>query len=598
MSKTTPKAPILPTALLAAEWLVLLIVALMLDMPWLLPFAALAALFALLSVSRCWLALAVTSASAAAIFFFHSNALWLSATDMRVAVGFLFMGAALSFTAILADAGRESAPPLPRCLLRFMVILHFISAGVLLAAQYLEMSLHLWLMLLHAALVVICVADTLARLMGRLYTPRRHWEDLAAPGAFFFFAWLGSEWRAHLPRQKEAADESHSLNLADMWMWPVVRGGLPWLAAAIWFVSWAASALHEIPVGSHGVRASLGAWEKEPLQPGLHTSLPWPFGGVQIVDTGRVREVVLGFRTDPGQPILWERAHYEGEQQSLVGAGDDYLSISVPVHFRVSDPVRYLRQIARPEELLKQEAHRVLLTLTLPRSAAQIMTSAREEMRGEMRRRLQTALDAHETGITITDVLLRDIHPPVSVAQAFQEVISALEEKEAYVHEAESYRRDSISNARGTVASVSISAESAARNRAAEVTGQTERFSSQLAAWMASPRLYQWREGFRVFDEALGGTKKAIFDEASSGRLPAHIDLRKVLNPDFIDSAPPAPQTLVPRPNKSIEAFDMEIEGYIKMDQGAIPAVDLRPPDTDNLLKQSPAPPPPPAKQP
>jgi regulator of protease activity HflC (stomatin/prohibitin superfamily) len=598
MSKTTPKAPILPAALLALEWLLLLIVALMLDMPWLLPFAALAALFALLSVSRCWLALAVTSASAAAVFFFNANALWLPATDMRVAVGFLVMGAALSFTAILAETGRESVPVLPRCLMRFMVILHFINAGVLLAAQYLEMSLHVWLMLFHAALVVICTADTFARLMVRLYTPRRHWEQVTAPGAFFFFAWFGPEWRVHRPQQLEAADEFHSLNLAEMWMWPAVRGGLPWLAVTVACVVWLTSGLHEVPVGCQGVRASLGAWEREPLQPGLHTSLPWPFGGVQIVDTSRVREMVLGFRADPGQPILWERAHYEGEQQSLVGGGDDYLSISVPVHFRVSEPLRFLIQIAQPEELLKQEAQRVLLTLALPRSAAQIMTTAREEMREEMRQRLQAALDAHETGLTITDVLLRDIHPPVSVAQTFQEVISALEEKEAYVHEAESYRRDSVSNARGTVASVTLSAESAARNRAAEVTGQTERFSSQLTAWMASPQLYQWREGFRIFDEALGGTKKAIFDEASSGRLPAHIDLRKVLNPDFIDSAPPVPQTLVPRPSRSLEAFDMEIEGYIKMDQGAIPAVDLLPPDADNLLKQAPAPPSTPAKQP
>jgi hypothetical protein len=50
------------------------------------------------------------------------------------------------------------------------------------------------------------------------------------------------------------------------------------------------------------------------------------------------------------------------------------------------------------------------------------------------------------------------------------------------------------------------------------------------------------------------------------------------------------PQTLVPRAAKSLDAFDMEIEGYIRMDQGAIPAVDLRPPDADNLLK-TPAPP-------
>lgn len=597
MPHTLRQTTLLPVMLLAAEWVSLLAAAWVWEMPWLLPFAALAALIALLLLARPWLAVLLAAATAALIFVFVKDTSFIAASDLRVAVGMLVMGAALSFADILASM-KGGKPALTSCLLRLLVVLHFISAGVLLAAQYLQVPPHGWLMLAHLVLVVLFIADTLLRLMARLYTPRRHWVRLTPPGALFFFAWLGPEWRACI-RQDDAgsADDMLSLKLADMWMWPVVRGGLPWLALTVSLVAWAASSLHEITAGSHGVRLHLGSLEKQALEPGMHFSLPWPLGGVQIVDTGRVRSLVLGFRTDPGQPILWERAHYEGEQQSLVGGGDDFLSISVPVHFRVTDPLLYLRQIAQPETLLMQEAQRVLLALTLPRTAAQIMTQAREEMRAEFRQRLQTALDAHQSGITITDVLLRDIHPPVSVAKTFQEVISAMEEKEAYIHEAESYQRDSASNARGTAATVLTAAQSSAANRTAQVQGQSMRFRSQLAAWSASPRLYQWREGFRVFDEALGGTKKAIFDQAFTARLPAHIDLRKVLNPDFVDSAPPVPQTLVPRAAKSLDAFDMEIEGYIRTDQGAIPAVDLRPQNADNLLKQ-PAPATPPAKQP
>lgn len=568
-------------------------------MIWLLPMMALAVLIACLLCARPFMGVVLAVAALASSVVYRSEASNIAMARPGLAIGALVVGAALSFAGILAATGKKKWPPLSQCLLRLVVIVHFISAGVLLAAQYLQTLLHGWLAIGIAGLAALLVIDTLARLMGRLYTPRRFWERLPPPGAFFFFAWLGQEWRECFPN--ESANEREdllSLRLADMWMWPVVRGGLPWLFAAVCLVAWAASSLHEVPAGSQGVRQRLGAWEKTPLEPGLHVSLPWPLGAVQVVDTGRVREVVLGFRTDPGQPILWERAHYEGEQQSLVGGGDDFLSISVPILFRVSSPLLYLRQIDQPEKLLAQEAQRVLLTLALPRSAAQIMTQAREEMRGEMRQRLQTALDAHESGLTVTDVLLRDIHPPVTVAQSFQEVISALEEKAAGIHEAESYRRDGISTARGSAAAVRISAQSAAANRRTQVDGQVARFLSQLSAWSGGKQLYQWREGFRVFDEALGGTKKAIFDEASSARLPAHIDLRKVLNPDFVDSAPPVPQPLVPRMAKSLDDFDIEIEGYVRMDQGSIPGVDLKAPDADNLLLKQPAPAAPPVKKP
>jgi regulator of protease activity HflC (stomatin/prohibitin superfamily) len=537
--------------------------------------------------------LGVLLALAALISTFVFDTQWPPADIVSpgLAVGALVSGAALSFASILSSMRAASWPQMHRCLLRLLVIIHFICAGVLLAAQYLQFTLHGWLALALGLFVLVLIVDTLARLMVRLYTPRRHWHGMAKPGAFFFFAWLGSEWRACLPVETDSdADDHVSLRLADMWMWPVVRSGLGWLAAAILFVSWAASALHEIPAGSQGVRQRLGSWEKTALEPGLHVSWPWPLGGVQIVDTGRVREVVLGFRTDPGQPILWERAHYEDEQQSLVGGGDDFLSISVPIFFRVSDPLRYLRSIAQPEALLAQEAQRVLLTLALPRTAAQIMTQAREEMRMEFRQRLQAALDALDSGITITDVLLRDVHPPVSVAQTFQEVISAMEDKEATIHEAESDNTDSLYNAKGFAAATLTQAHSIVENRQALVAGQTSRFDSRRSAWALNPMLFQWREGFRVFDEALGVTKKAIIDDSIHTRIPAHIDLRKVLNPDFVSSAPPAPQALIPRPTKSLEAFDMEIEGYVKMGQGEIPAPDMNTPDADNVLQNPAAP--------
>jgi membrane protease subunit HflK len=586
LSKTSS----LPAALLTAECLALLGIAFFWKMLWLLPFAALLAFIALLLFARPWLAVLGAAIISTAAFVFSSSGGVTESAPVAVAIGFLVSGAALSFISILVSMRGKGESPLSRCLLRLIVVLHFLSAGVLLAAQYLQTSLHGWLMLAHALIAVIFILDTLQRLMARLYTPRRHWHLLAAPGAFFFFAWLGREWRECLPAAKnDSAEDSLTLNLADMWMWPVVRRGLPWLAIAMLLLAWAASCLHEIPAGSQGVREHLGSWQMTALEPGLHVSLPWPLGAVHLVDTGRIREVVLGFRTDPGQPILWERAHYEGEQQSLVGGGDDFLSISVPVHYRVSDPARYLRQISQPEAWLAQEAQRVLLTLALPRAAAQIMTQAREEMRGQFRQRLQIALDAHDSGITITDVLLRDIHPPVTVAQAYQEVISAMEDKEAAIHDAESNNIDSLFNARGFASATHIGAESVAETRLKQTSGQISRFESRHSAWRLDPMLFQWREGFRVFDEALGGTKKAVIDDSLHAKMPAHLDLRRVLNPDFVNSAPPAPQALIPRPVKSLEAFDMEIEGYVKTGMGEIPAPNMAEPDADNLLQNPPA---------
>lgn len=554
---------------------------------WLLPLAGCLALLAGIASRLLWLGILVC---------LGTTSLWAWGFIQGTAdgplitahpIGALLIGAALAFINILTTLNRQEEAGIEVSLSRLAVFLHFLSAGVLLGALYLGGSWHRWLALAFAVLNVLLVLDCVLRLVGRLYTPRRHWAALAAPGAFFFYRWLGPEWRACLPVSTER-DETFDLKLAEMWMWPTVRGALPALLATVALLVWLMTSIHELPVGTSGVRHRLGTWEEQTLLPGLHVSLPWPLGGIQVVDTTRLREIVLGFRTDPGQPILWEKAHYEDEQKSLVGSGDDFLSISVPVFYRVSDAALHLRSSSDAETLLRSLAQRVILNLTLRLPAREIMTTSREKLRVQMHHDLQAALDERQSGLTLAEVYLRDIHPPVNVAANFQEVISALEEKEALLYEGEAYKRDVSTRAEGDAKAILITAGSNKNNRLLQAEGQAHRFTAMREAWSLSKDLYQWREGYRVLDETLGGAKKAIFDETMRGDMPTHVDLRKVLNPDFVDTIPVRPQTLVPRPAKSRDAFDLDIEGYLRTDQGEVPAPDFTPPDPDNVLKAQP----------
>ncbi len=370
-----------------------------------------------------------------------------------------------------------------------------------------------------------------------------------------------------------------------MWMWPSVRRALPALAITGLLLTWLGTAVHEIGSPQLGVRQTLGSWEKRDLAPGLHLSAPFPFGEICKVESKRIHQIVLGFKADPGQPILWERAHYEEEEISLVGGGDDYLSISVPISYRLARPSDYLRASAASESLLQSLAARIIQRLTASLPASEIMTTAREPLRAEIKTLLQQDLDALRSGILIEAVHLRDIHPPVDVAPFFQEVVSAIEDKETAIHIGEDYRNDNLLRFAGNAKAVVINAESSRDNRLLAAQGDTGRFLIRARARQIDPNLYDLREGFAVFDATLGGAKKAIFDDRIKGAMPMHLDLRKVLNPDLISSAPPVPQSLIPRPGRSREAFDMEIEGFLRADRGEIPAPDFTPVDPDNVLK-------------
>lgn len=506
---------------------------------------------------------------------------------MVFGVSALLLGGLLGFMGILEADGNgpvNRGQKAVQCALKLLVAAHFLCGAVFLGSVSFGGGWHGWLAHGLAGAVVVLAVDLMRRLAARLFTPRRLWDELETPGAFFFYRWMGGPWRACLAPADNR--DTTGLRLDAMWMWPQLRAALPGLLASVALVVWLATMVHEVGPAQSGVRRTLGRIDENVLMPGLRFSLPWPLGGVEKVDGAAVRECVLGFQSDPGAPILWERAHYEGEERSLVGAGDDFLSISVPIFYRVSDVVRLLRSAEEPERLLESAARRLLVRSSAHIPAGEIMTTLREEMRADLRRDLQAEMERMQTGIEVLQVCLRDVHPPVEVAPAFQEVVGAMEEKEGFIHDAEALRIGSLERARGSSVAARTAADSGAERRVLEARGQAARFASMAGAWARAPELYQWREGFRVFDDALGRAKKAVFDRDLDARMPAQIDLRRVLNPELVDLGGPKPETLVPRGAVSRDAFDLDIEGYLRMGSGEVPAVDLSPPDPDNLLQQ------------
>ena len=373
-----------------------------------------------------------------------------------------------------------------------------------------------------------------------------------------------------------------------MWFLPTLqRLFLPLVALAV-ALGWLSTSAHEIPLGSVGVRSHLGRFDDAALEPGLHWTLPFPLDEVRVVDRDGLRRLVLGFDADTGEPILWDRQHYVGEENQLVGQGEELLTISVPIFYRIADPVRFYRHLRDPEAVVRDLARRQLLLLTTERSAFGIMTTDRDALSDEFHRALQRGLDELDSGLEIALVCLRDIHPPVDVAPSYQEVVSAIEEREASVHEGESYREENLPNARTAAALARLSAETVLHRRTAEATAQAASFEFLRASYAAAPDVFRTRLAYATFDESLHGVRKLILDADYRDTLASTVDLRRTLNPDFAPDVPPAPASLVPTFNAPLNDFERSIEGYLQMGKGAVPATRAAPPDPDNPLQSTP----------
>jgi regulator of protease activity HflC (stomatin/prohibitin superfamily) len=161
-----------------------------------------------------------------------------------------------------------------------------------------------------------------------------------------------SPWE-EISRRVEAA---LGVKLGGVWAFQFVRRSVGPVGLVAALLAWAATVATVVPVGHAGVRVRLGKFLEPAVGPGWHWTWPWPFETIRLVPTGRVEELVLGFESDTGQPILWTEKHYEGEKNLLVGSGDELLTISVPVQFRVRDPRVYLQGASEARAALENLA--------------------------------------------------------------------------------------------------------------------------------------------------------------------------------------------------------------------------------------------------
>ncbi|MBI3723550.1 hypothetical protein HY251_06305, partial [bacterium] len=155
-------------------------------------------------------------------------------------------------------------------------------------------------------------------------------------------------------------DYQFGFQLSETWAYRLVERGVAPLALFLAVVTWLLSCFVVVPSGERAILARLGIATKEPLEPGLHVKLPWPFDTTTPVEVERIREVILGPKEDDeyGEngrakgAILWTGAPSQHDLNLLVAeprasgerGGDapvSLLAARIPVAFRVADAYRY-----------------------------------------------------------------------------------------------------------------------------------------------------------------------------------------------------------------------------------------------------------------
>jgi regulator of protease activity HflC (stomatin/prohibitin superfamily) len=342
------------------------------------------------------------------------------------------------------------------------------------------------------------------------------------------------------------------------------------------------------------------------IGPGLKFKLPWPFGVTRQFPTKEIQEINIGYipEDDPDKqklPLLWGKEHYKEEYNLLVATEDissqekgavpvSIIRAAIPVQYRVVDLYKYIYNHAESRKVLEALCYREVIKFAAssriePESEGKtdqesLLGAGRAKAASELVKIIQKESDRIGLGVEIVFMGLEGFHPPPEVAKDFQEVIGAVQKKQAAVllaiaerdkvfttnvgsvkqaedlyNLADKYMQAEQNGDRKQTDKVKIELDNAfaqasgelfaklrqaksysyERVTLAEATGK--RFGQQLQAYKAAKKIYAHELKMNMFEESLEKIRKYIVVAEGDSQVTI-IDLQEKLMPNLYDIEP------------------------------------------------------------
>ncbi|MCB1052602.1 MAG: FtsH protease activity modulator HflK [Acidobacteria bacterium] len=282
--------------------------------------------------------------------------------------------------------------------------------------------------------------------------------------------------------------------------------------------SW--SAFYTVPSDSVAVIQRFGKYTKD-VPPGLHFKFPFGIDQATIVPVKRQLKQEFGFTT-PGATDPYQSPHpQDGKKETQMVTGDlNAALVEWVVQYRISSPANFLFEVREPRETLRYVSESVMREVVGDRTVDEVITIGRQEIESEALTKMQALSSKYEMGISIDQVQLKNINPPLPVQESFNEVNQAQQEKEKLINEARRDYNKVIPLAEGEKDQRIREADGYRLKRINEAEGDVARFNALLTEYVKAPEVTRRRIYVETLQDVLPGIRKIIVDEQTKSFLP------------------------------------------------------------------------------
>lgn len=280
---------------------------------------------------------------------------------------------------------------------------------------------------------------------------------------------------------------------------------------------WLASGVYTVGPAQVGLVKQFGKYVTT-TGPGFHYRFPSPIQSVVIVDKQSVRTEEIGFRSRAG--VSSTQFASQDSEALMLTMDFNIIRAETVIQFDVIDAQQFAFEVEDYRSLMNEAAQAIIRERVATRNVDEALTEKREEIAGEVQTALQDLLDFYGTGIRIINVRLQEVTPPSSaVAQAFDDVNSAVQDKERTIFEAERYANERIPVALGEKQKILNDSEAYKQSRILQADGDVARFLAVLDRYRLGESVTEARLYIETMEEILPGLKKIIIPGQGNGLL-------------------------------------------------------------------------------
>jgi len=418
----------------------------------------------------------------------------------------------------LRNEGASPTDRITRDILTLFSYLSFIYAAVIAAASVLKINFLVVLPLVYYAasaylFVSLAINIVLSHFKG---------DILTFDYALFPEGNLGLWPRRRVPKIAQAKDKTTEFEGSQDVKWNIsikslytIRYSLsilPALALALLFILFISTAVFVVQPHQQAAVYHFGKLEPSSIKnEGFHFKFPWPIDKTEIYDVHRISSMQIGYESSKTGNFLWGQAHDGGEYMLLLGNGNEMAAVNLKIMFVISDLYAYIKTSTNPEAVLSAAAYNALMSRTVNTTLDSFLNIDRNSLSVSVLDELSRFCQSENLGFSVVQVVIESIHPPVDIADVYQNVVSASVDKTTKITRAQSYAQAKIIEAARLSKTAIDGARAMQYSRVSDAQKETAVFYAATEAYRISGGSFELAKQLDVYEKIIKGNKVYVF---------------------------------------------------------------------------------------